>query len=337
MNTKKLFCYIAAIILLRLPVPRAYAAAPDPSPVVEVLIWDANIQDYSASASGVMLNDNKILTNYHVAKSAIDDPKRYQLIVCLSRKINTFPGCGYTAFPDSLSENSLSQDLDLALLDITGKIDPNLVSISDTINFTDRNFPKVTGINLASFGTDISQLKIKSGAEIQTLGYPADTLTYTKGHIIGHEYYPSNDLLVYVHIDAKLNSGSSGGAVYDSDGNFVGVTPGGWRDDKDQVIQSYFIPVTSINWWLDELRKQPSSSFSQTILPLPDNDTVLKIQSELCKLGDENYCVPDKALSVGGVPTGQEQLTLFEPNQPKLAVTETSAKAATIQIGRAHV
>ena len=330
---KKLFYYTFGLALFFCPVPRAHAATPDTSPIVEILIWDANAKDYYASASGIMLdnqNNQKVLTNYHVVKAAIDDPKRYQLIVCLSRKLNAFPGCVYKAVPDSTSINPLSQDLDLALLDITGKIDPNLVSISGTINFTAGNFPKVVGIDLASFGTDISALKIKSGAKIQTLGYPADTLSYSKGQVIGHEYYPSNDLLVYVHIDAKLNSGSSGGGVFDKDGSFVGITPGGWRDDKDRAIQSYFVPVTSINWWLDELRKQTPSSINQTTLPLPDSNTVLKIESELCQLGDNNYCISNQAINVNADNKSQEQLDIAaKPNQPAFSVPADSPSAAS--------
>ena len=321
---KKLLFYIALISLVCIYGPRAYASAPDPSAVVGVQIWDNNIKDYSAFASGVLLDNNQVLTDYHVAERVINDPTRYQLVVCLSRKINTLPDCGYTASPDSLSENQLSQDLDLALLDLTGKGTP-ASKIKDIKDFTVSDFPNVKGINLASFGTDISSLKIKSGSEIQTLGYPVDTLTYSKGQVIGHEYYPSNNI-VYVNIDAELNSGSSGGAAFDQDGNFVGITPGGWRDSKGKVVQSYFVPVTSINWWLNELRQQAPGSIKQATLPLPDHNTVLATENELCQLGDNDYCLSSQTLTAGVGSGSQQPLTISMPDQPTFVAPVNSGK-----------
>ena len=329
---KKTLFYIFLALLAGIYVPRAYAATPDPSSVVEIKVWDATIKDYAGNASGILLSDNQVLTDYHVAKFAIDNPKRYQLVICLSSKINTLPDCVYAASPASISGNQLSQDLDLALLDLTTKGAPAL-KIKGLKDWVAGDYSQARGIDLASYGTDISALKIKSGEVVKTLGYPRDTLTYSIGHVIGHQYYPGNNI-VYVNIGAPLSSGSSGGGVFDQDGNFVGITPGGWLNGKGQSLQGYFIPVSSINWWLDYLRQQPKGSISQTELPIPDNNTVLKIQSELCKLGDENYCVPDKALSVGGVPTGQEQLTLSEPNQRAFTAPADSTSVASVKISQ---
>ena len=332
MDSKKPFYHTALIIVFLLLGPRAYASSPDPSSVVGVQIWDASIKDYSAFASGVLLDNEQILTDYHVAERVINDPGRYQLVVCLSRNINVLPDCGYTASPDSLSENPLSKDLDLALLDLTGKGTP-ASKIKDVKDFTASDFPNLAGIDIASYGTDISTLKIKSGSEIQTLGYPTDTLTYSKGQVIGHEYYPNNNI-VYVNIDAKLNSGSSGGGVFDQDGNFVGITPGGWRDGKGKVIQSYFVPVTSINWWLDELHQQSTGTIKQTTLPLPDHNTVLATESELCQLGDDSYCQSGQTIATGVGSGSQQPLTISKPDQPPFVIPANSSSDATASASR---
>lgn len=263
----KKLSFLAVVVLFSwFHFPRAYAAPPDTSSVVEIKIWNTSTKDYSAFASGVLLESNQVLTDYHVAKRVINDPSRYQLVICLSHKINALPDCGYEASPDSLSENPLSQNLDLALLDLTGKGTPN-EKIKELKDWATSDYPQAKGVNLASYGTDISSLKIKNGSEIQTLGYPTDTLTYSKGKVIGQENFLNNNI-VFVHIDAPINSGSSGGGVFDRDGNFLGISPGGWRDNKGKVIQSYFIPITTVNWWLYDLRQQPPETISQAALPL---------------------------------------------------------------------
>ena len=78
---RRVFFCIALILLVCIYVPRAYASSPDPSSVVEIKIWDTSIKDYSAFASGVLLDNNQVLTDYHVAERVINDPNRYQLIV----------------------------------------------------------------------------------------------------------------------------------------------------------------------------------------------------------------------------------------------------------------
>ena len=118
MDTKKLSFYTATIIfLISIAALPAYAAMPNPLTVVKILIWDSTIKDYSSKASGILLDNSQILTDYHVAKFAIDDPKRYQLVISLSTKVNALPIFGFAARPDSISKNPLSKDLDLALLD----------------------------------------------------------------------------------------------------------------------------------------------------------------------------------------------------------------------------
>jgi len=99
MGTSTTAVGIVLVLLAGIYVPCAYAAAPDPSSVVEIKVWDAIIKDYSGSASGILLSDTQVLTDYHVAKFAIDNPKRYQLVICLSSKINTLPDCVYAASP----------------------------------------------------------------------------------------------------------------------------------------------------------------------------------------------------------------------------------------------
>jgi hypothetical protein len=328
---RKLFLYSSIILFTCLYLQTAHAAAPNPRTVVKVLTWDATIKDYSSKASGILLDNSQILTDYHVAKFAIDDPGRYQLVISLSTNVNTLPIFGFAARPDSISKNPLSQGLDLALLDFATSTE--ILGIKDLKFWTASDNKQTQGVNLSNYGTDISKLNIKNGTEIQTLGYPKDTLTYSSGHVIGHQYYPGNNI-VYVNIGAPLSPGSSGGGVFDQDGNFVGITPGGWTNNQGRVIQGYFIPVTSINWWLDYLRQQPKDSISQTELPIPDGNTVLKIQGELCLLGDSEYCQSHQTIVAGAGSKAQQPLTVFQPNQPALIASVNSGKSPGTTVSR---
>lgn len=325
---KKLLSYIAVSVCCFLPACADAASTPDTAQVVQIFLYDNSIKDYAYEASGVMLNDFRILTAYHVAQKVIDNPKRYQLTVCISGKINTEADCAYLAKPDNLSSNVYSEDFDLALLDLTGKF------VSDTSNqiknikdWTADDYPKVQGINLASYGADISFLNISTGSTIQILGYPLghnDKLVHSVGTVFGYEYTPDENA-TFVRNSAPINNGSSGSPVYDTDGKFVGLTMADWTNSKGQFIQGYFIAVSSINWWLENIIN--TAGMDKGSFPLADNNTITENYEALCRLGDNDYCPSNQALAVGSAPTSQEKITMSEVNQPTLVIPLSSEQA----------
>lgn len=94
--------------------------------------------------------------------------------------------------------------------------------------------------------------KYRLGQEVYAVGNPAGLEnTITKG-ILNHLYrehrWSPDHTAYYIQTDAAIAGGSSGGALYDTDGNLIGVPSAGYRG----VAINFAIPIHTIKKFLME-------------------------------------------------------------------------------------
>ncbi|MCP4523102.1 MAG: trypsin-like peptidase domain-containing protein [Candidatus Gracilibacteria bacterium] len=201
---------------------------------------------YQYSQGSAVLIDNKtIITNAHVILDAEDKVSNFYAI-CKTIDFKKSPIC--TTVGD-LQYYNISKDL--ALLELNQKSD-------------------FTGV---TFGKEIHDI----GSDVYAYGYPGNgggTISFTKGKISGYDTGKYK-------IDADIDSGSSGGAAFDSEGNLIGLT--------DSVVVGY--------------------TTSGRVIPLGD------IQDFLNKKGEITYHKESKNLDFKGYI--QKNLELQQSNSIK--------------------
>lgn len=173
-------------------------------------------QSYRSSASGFIIDGQRILTNAHVVANQTfievrrnGNPKRYQAHVL-----------------------SVSHDADLALL-----------TVKDPAFFKDIKPLEFGGLPEAQ-------------QDVRAYGFPTggDTLSITRGIVsrVEHVQYTHSSLQFLAgQIDAAINPGNSGGPVIGRNGKVVGVAMQG-RRDADNI--GYLIPVPVINHFLEDTK-----------------------------------------------------------------------------------
>lgn len=230
--------------------------------VVKIKIWDKNLFRFVGHGSGVVVDMMTVLTNYHVIEDTINNPQRYVSVICTKKDIYASPNCSFvgSATNGIFGENiaTFNKELDLALLSITGKIN-NLEELDITtyleLTASDILPSFVNYIKLSIYGDGkLSSTNISDNVE--TLGFPAETggeLSYSNGEIVDfmNNQYGRNLRIV---TSARITPGSSGGAAFDFNGKFLGVTTGYYANDNDEFLFGSIIPVTIVNWWMQELQ-----------------------------------------------------------------------------------
>jgi S1-C subfamily serine protease len=171
----------------------------------------------TSSGTGTIINNNgDILTNKHVIDTSKDRfgrslPNYY--VICITQNPDKAPECKYTAKLIKVGKG----ELDLAVLRIEEKIVKTNQGLS-TASLDRGEVQKLIPKDIKNQANINPQL----GSKISVLGYPGaggDNITLTQGIYSG-----SDD--IYLKTDAKVNSGNSGGAAFDDDGNFLGVPTG---------------------------------------------------------------------------------------------------------------
>lgn len=151
-------------------------------------------QNIKASGSGIIIGPNVIATNYHV----VDHAKTITVSVKNGATVSSYNA-------KVLCSDKIN---DLALL-----------------NIEDENFHKVT-----EFPYTISSKSKDVGTSIFTMGYPLATymgeeVKITDGIISSRTGF-EGDIVTY-QISAPIQPGSSGGPLFDKEGNLVGITNAG--------------------------------------------------------------------------------------------------------------
>ena len=161
--------------------------------------------DCEQAGSGTIIGDGRlVLTNSHVLHAGGDGPV-CEVYAGLTRRFDASPDDWQ---PAELVADDLSRDL-------------AAVRLADT----------PTGIH-APLQVEGGQLAL--GDQLTILGYPGfgdtqDTLTFTSGRFSGTT--TSAEGLQMLKTDALLDSGVSGGAVFDRRGRLVGVATGGYEGE----------------------------------------------------------------------------------------------------------
>jgi S1-C subfamily serine protease len=186
--------------------------------------------NYYTGSGTVIERDGLILTNNHVLMSEA------------GRLIN-FCGVGLS---DDLSRPpkisfmarvvASNVDEDLALLKISGRLDGAAVK------------EEFAALDISQASTLAGSLKV--GDPVYIGGYPtvgADTLTITEGVVAGR--VGANVIKTSAYVD----SGASGGAVFDTRGRFVGVPAAAARGEIGGSL-GYLISGSAVQLFMDEYR-----------------------------------------------------------------------------------
>ncbi|MEA2088394.1 MAG: serine protease, partial [Patescibacteria group bacterium] len=237
--------------------------------VAQILIWDMRNQKYISSGSGINLSITSstfILTNYHVVEDIIRYPDLYKAIVCVTEKSQSTPKCDYMAsayhaYGGWPGKAKYSEELDLALIAVNWKReDDNSTKWKSIAEMPMNEWPSFGGvISSVPYGYELTGIEL--GDEVQTLGFPDygyDTMTYSNGVVSNFwmddgTIFENHDGVLAIGTSAKIAPGSSGGAAFNKDGEFLGITSAGIMDDNGNFMTGVIIPVTTVNWWLKSL------------------------------------------------------------------------------------
>ncbi len=153
------------------------------------------------SGSGTIISaEGRIITNCHVACGAP------ALVILVTTNPDLPPEPRYLAEVTHYDEN-----LDLAILQITGDLDGNLIQLSSLTYLPVGNSDRLS-----------------LGDPIRIFGYPGaggDTITFTSGSVSGFESATVGGVSqrVIIKTDAEISSGNSGGTAIDANGYLIGI------------------------------------------------------------------------------------------------------------------
>ncbi|HJV33161.1 MAG TPA: serine protease [Patescibacteria group bacterium] len=214
----------------------AVAKAPFPietvmASIVEIVCIDNKDRDVYYTGSGTVIDKaGVILTNQHLLLS--DDGTLIRLCgVGFTADLHQPPKIEYIAALEAVHEKS-----DLAVMRITEHLQQKALPTE---------FP---ALNLDA--SKASSLGLNLGDPIFIGGYPgigADTFTFTQGVVSGRV----GDALIKT--SALIDSGTSGGAAFDGDGNYVGVPTAAARGDIGGSL-GYLIGADTIEAFLKDYR-----------------------------------------------------------------------------------
>lgn len=182
------------------------------------------------SGSGTIIDPKGIiLTNKHVVQGAHNDT----CVIGFVDSTEQEPDFGTQDNPHlaEVKYETNSEDMDAAILYLEN---PN-----------NKEYPYVN-----IWDSNSSDLQL--GDKIETVGFPnigGSTVTYTSGDFsgFGSESYGTQN---YIKTTAVLEHGNSGGAAYDSEGDFIGIPTGVIVGQLGSL--GYILSVDSIKGWMDD-------------------------------------------------------------------------------------
>ena len=233
------------------------------------------------SGSGTIIDSKGIiLTNRHV----VTDEKGGTINTCFIgfiKSINDEPDFGTKDNPNlaQVKFTTDTQDMDSALLYLENK--SNIIYPSINIWNSDSN-------------------KLKFGEKIEVIGYPGiggSTITYTSGDFsgFGSKLDGTNN---FIKTTAPLEHGNSGGASYNSTGEFIGIPTMVIAGSLNSL--SYILSINSIKIWLSNILGNTYKE--QVITQTPDIiKPVIDIQNDITPPDIKGYNINYKIINDSGL------------------------------------
>ncbi|WP_143871957.1 S1 family peptidase [Catenovulum sediminis] len=243
-STRSRFLTFLVIVIFHLPVHASELAdqliKKYESSVFQVQLIERQSNKKSAIGSGFLIEENKVITNYHVVSSYINSPAQYSIELLSSSD-------------EIIKASLLNFDVvnDLAVLSL----------------------PKTTAPKLK-----LAAQTPQQGAEIYSIGNPHDygmiVVPGTYNGVTAHSFYQR------IHFTGSINPGMSGGPVLDKQGNIVGVnvaTAGNqigflvplWH--LDALLKKPILPFDKYNYQ-DEIERQLTASQDRLFADLLQRD-----------------------------------------------------------------
>lgn len=252
--------------------------------VLRLKIYDTVLKQDILWGSGISIGGlGNILTNYHVVEKAITDPVRYQVYGCVATSLNA--QCDYFNYLLSTGVNGskYNKNLDLALVYINQVYFDNKWSSVLDISL---NVLGDHTVNLSSYTKNIKDIYVDY--PVYSIGYP----DYGGGSTVQSEGVvkelftdqESGQKLILNSID--ISHGNSGGPVFNSKGELVGVTVAclvaSPDTEKCKTNSGLFIPLPTVNWWYTKITSSEIATWEGRQSYLPQNGVLW--QGVLCSL-----------------------------------------------------
>jgi serine protease Do len=214
--------------------------------VAQLRIIDPETKTTSDGSATFISADGYLLTNYHVIKPALEHAEHVPLL-CLTLDARKPPTC----ISALLNVAAFHETTDLALLKVKSVPVQGVDGLMDFDEFLKGG--EIT-VNHVRLDRTAKEENINLGEEVQILGYPlvgGRSITYTRGVVSGFERAENaGDFVPWlIKTDAKLNPGSSGGAAFNEQNDFVGV-PVLVRGGLGNL--GYIISLPVVNSFLDD-------------------------------------------------------------------------------------
>lgn len=257
--------------------------------VLRLKIYDTVLKQDILWGSGISIGGlGNILTNYHVVEKAIADPARYQVYGCVTTSLNT--QCDYFNYllSTGVSGSKYNKNLDLALVYIDQVYFDN--KWSSVLDIPLNALGDHT-VNLSSYTKNIKDIYVDY--PVYSVGYP----DYGGGKTVQAEGVvqelftdqESGQKLILNSMD--ISHGNSGGPVFNSKGELVGVTVAclvaSPDTEKCKTNSGLFIPLPTVNWWYTKITNSEISTWEGRQSYLPQNSS--SWQGALCSLRQNSY------------------------------------------------
>lgn len=246
---------LASLIALTALIPAASLAKPTAQQKLAII----QIQQYKnvdgknvlqSTGSGTLIDsEGRVLTNYSVIKNTVENPSSSFLVLCLKLTDKQAFAC-YNALTTTLKYD-YTYNVALFKIDRLRSNDTEpFLPLADWLKNKQATLPYL------NYDRQVSAQKIKLASSIDALGYAATSsksLTTATGTATGFRYTatPKNPTLTFqILTGAKITKAMSGGAVFDANANYIGITTAGTKANT-----GYIIPLPLINHVLRDLHQ----------------------------------------------------------------------------------